>query len=52
MGYKSVSATCAVVIVIFAALVGLSFIGGDGITSSESRDSISSQATGEIFLRR
>ena len=52
MDYRSVAATCAVVIVVFAALVGLSFMGTGGVTSSESRDSISSQATGDIFLRR
>ena len=52
MDYKSVSAAGWLVVAVFAALGALSLTERGRSPSTESRDSVTSQATGEILLRR
>jgi hypothetical protein len=52
MNYRSASAACGIIIVVLAALLGLSFSERGRDASVETRDSDSSQAAGEILLRR
>jgi hypothetical protein len=51
MNYKA-SAACGLIIVVLAALLGLSFSERGRQPSIETRDSDSSRATGELLLRR